>query len=378
MKKLSQWNRKYTELLKIYNKNNRKPINESLFINNEELYNWYICQQTYIKSNKLSLKNKQKILILNKESQNTDFILINTEDTINWNKYFNMILQFYIENKKLPKQSNEINELQLYLWLETQNKNLNELSENQIINLNLINSFDIKKYDWNMKYNQLLEFYNQYNRLPSRFNFINENEKQLYYWLENQKFKLNNSNYLNINQENKLKYILTISNSNFIFIKNIKQDNIDCIKDLTSWNDIYNILIKFYNKYKKLPSSISIINSNERLLFNWYLTQCYKYNYNKLPYNQYLKIKQFKELQNSNRNYKKSNNYVESDSWDENYNNLIKFKNKHKRLPSHRYSTINSEERTLINWYSNQILKLRKKELTPNQLFKLNKIYKKK
>lgn len=251
------------KLLKDYvNKHNR--LSSESNEDDKKLGNWCHNMRHYYKHNKLTERqiselNKVPYWYWKKEKSNFDDTLKLLKDYVN-------------ENHKIPSTDDKIkNYKMLGSWCANirQKYKLNKLTQNEIDKLNQITGWFWKKEDnFNEKVQQLKEYVNKYNKLPSSHE-KNDQHRVLGKWCQRQRY-----NYRKGNLSKKRIHNLESVSGWYWKIKNTSTKP-------KTFDERYNELKKFIDENKKLPNSRSE-DQNEKSLGKWIGHQKTAYSNGKL------------------------------------------------------------------------------------------------
>lgn len=128
----------------------------------------------------------------------------------------------------------------------------------------------------------------------------------------------------------------------------------------SKWNATYTELIKFVQKNKTTPSNRSK-DPQEKILSTWVNLQRKTYKENKLPKDRIKKIEQIPGW-----------HWSPFDKWGTNYEKLVDFVKKNKKLPIIRSNTL--EEKSLGIWISHQRAAFKKSKLSQKRIEKLKQV----
>ena len=216
------------------------------------------------------------------------------------------------------EKSKNKKERSLYYWSLKQKRSYskNKLSDLKIEKLESLQdkwkwkNQELDDDKWNEKYELLLEFVDEFKKLPKQ----NEEYRdvKICQWISNQCENYKHGR-ISIDKIEKL--------------ENIKYDDKKIWKWSTNndiWNDRYELLLEFIEKYKKLP-----VGKNEYKTIKiglWCQTQRCKYKKNELSEDR------IEKLENIKHNNKKIWVWV-IDQWEENFELLLEFIDEYERLP---------------------------------------------
>lgn len=308
---INTWEARYEELVAYFNENGHSNV-PSNYEENRQLATWVSSQRYLYKKGELS-KNKQELLAKVNFSYNP------IEDY--WNEMYCELVKYYKKNKhsNVPFRYEANN--QLGLWVSTQRKayKKNELSKEKQYLLSKVDfSYNPKEDSWNEMYYELVKYYKK--NKHSNVTIGYEKNKQLALWVRTQR-KVYKKNELSKEKQ----YLL----SKVDFSYNPNEDY---------WNTMYNYLVEYFkeNKHSNVPLSYE---KNKQLAL-WVSNQ------RKLLKNNKMSKEKRQLLSKVNFSYN-----PKEDSWNEMYNELVKYyrKNKHSNVPN-RYK----ENKALGFWVHRQ------------------------
>ena len=268
------WNITLEKVIKYINEHNKLPSINNTDKNIMSLKYWITAQKRNYKYHKEIMKND---MIYKKfgdflETYKEYFLL--RKDL--WNNKFVKLIEYIDKTKKLPLKDDEDKDVKkIGIWLSVQKKNYKIRKE--IMNDNIIyNKFKnfLEKYKeyflskdeiWNTKLEQVINYINDNNKLPSAADKDKE-IKNLGKWIQHQKENFNKHLHIMKYDDiiyNKFKKFLEVYNEYFLSREEI-------------WNNTFEQIIKFVNEYKKLPSNGSK-NKEIKILGSWISNQ--KKNY---------------------------------------------------------------------------------------------------
>jgi len=228
----NEWNINHKLLLEFYEINKRIPKIRETY-NGIFLGSWNNTQKRKYRLKKLS---KDKIDKLNSIAPDWNKF---KEDK--WDIYYKSLSEFYDINKRLPKQKEIYNGINLGYWIQNKRQRYDILSKDKIDKLNLITpdwAKDKNEETWYNNYELLLKFFDVNKRLP-RFYNTSGDELMIATWMNNQK---NRKNQLGEYRLNKLK-----------LIPGIISDGNSILED--KWEIKFQLLFNYYKINNKLPSS---------------------------------------------------------------------------------------------------------------------------
>jgi superfamily II DNA or RNA helicase len=178
------WNNTFNILKEYIEKNNKFPVQTTKY-KNTGIGSWINKQR--------SKKDKLNQLQINKlESLDGWYWKLDLDKQ--WNDNYNLIIEYINKYNKIPVRSTIYKNIKIGIWCELQrtNKNKGKLKKNRIDKLKLINkwvwSYDSKMI-WNDKYNLVVEYINQYNKLPVRSTVYKK--ENIGTWCNKQRVKYN-------------------------------------------------------------------------------------------------------------------------------------------------------------------------------------------
>lgn len=303
-----QWDQMYDKLNKYIKNNNKLPTRRD----DTSLGNWISNQRSSYKKEILSqyrIDKLEKINIWKWYSNAARYASF-------WDQTYNILLEYIKENSKLPsKKENKL----LGNWIANQRHLFRKdaLSQHRIDRLEEIDiwEWNLDIYTWDQNYNKLRQFIGENNKLPSK-----KDNKLLASWVINQR-KLHERGKLPQQQEEKLEEI-------DIWGWDIESYN---------WNWNFNEVLKFANKYKKIPKQRK---KNESKLGNWCSEQRLEYIHNNLS------IYQIDSLESIP--YWRWNSFT---YWKDNYDRLEYFVKRYKKAPL----SIKKYDQRVYTWINNQI-----------------------
>lgn len=239
-----------------------------------------------------------------------------------------MLKRFILENNKLPTLKDEYENNRIGIWCDIQRKKhkRKEIKNDRIERLEIIPEWKWAKENvvnerisWDDKLECLLKFIEKNNRLPQHRELLDTISIGRWCYLQKERYKngkLESDRYEKLNE-----------------IEIWKRELIKVMNDNLTMDDKYNILLKFINEFNRVPT----IKDNYDNINIGYWCGTQKKNYRTISKN---KIDALNKI--SGWKWPKSNvkNLL---SWQDNYENLIKFSEKNKRLPTNRekYDSIN-------------------------------------
>ena len=320
------WIMHFNEVVKFIDENKYKPSYNDENINIKKLGKW-IFDQNYYYNKKLHLMKNDEIYKLW-----TDFIETNKQYFMSneeiWNRNFILVQEYINKYNKRPTNNDDDDEQTKYLsiWISEQRKkykNHNKIMQNDLywnkwndfINLNK-NLFLTIEEKWYKKYDLVKEFIKINNNKPS-ISSDEINEKILANWIIDQKQNYKNKERL---MNNEIFY-----NEWTKFIELNEKLFLTCEE---RWNVNFNLLQKYIDENKKLPSSN---NSDVKIsnLGNWFLKQNndYKKETMKKNKNRYDK---WKKLIEQNKNLFLTKDEI----WEINLNLVQEFINENGKKPT--------------------------------------------
>ena len=256
----------------------------------------------------IHIKFSKKLINININDKDKENIceLYNTYPTKQWNKYYELVKEYYIENNSLDILYNYKKEdINLGKWLIYQRQLYKNklLSKEQINKLEKIGISWIPKDDtWNYNYELAKQYYKKFGdcNIPNTYKVNNTN---LGNWLSTQRKKYKN-NTLTQEQIDKLESI------------NISWEP---FKDI--WEHNYTLAKKYYSIHKNLIVSEEYIIDNLNLS-QWLTAQRKAYKNNKLTQEQINKLEAINICWDIDE-YKWNENYKLAKEYYETYNNLL-------------------------------------------------------
>ena len=229
----------------------------------------------------------------------------------------------------------------LYNWVKVQLKlyKNGKLSRERIIKLNNIgynfDNVECMRIKWEEMYKELINYKNEYGTLK-----VKTSNKQLYFWVQKQ-IKLYRSD--------------DLSNEKFDKLNNIGFD-FKSIKNSINWDDMYNELVEYKNKYKttRVDSKINI------KLHNWAHVQTKKYK------NCILSDDRIKKLNDIKFNF---HTYLSDDNWNIMYKQLLEYKHVNNTIKVNSY-----KNRKLYYWLRSQMKKYENNKLSKEEMLKLSNL----
>jgi len=313
--------------------------------------------------NKIAVKNMEYCEVIKDELQvkyNVDNVIGKMEcrmmDSVNlgWDIKKKYLFEYVDIYKTLPKPKIIYKNIKLYVWYHSQLSNIDndkhiiytELSKNELIKNSIDNYLNNKKnkLSFDDKLKLVDEFCKNENKIPSR-NIIYKDIK-IGKWLSKRRHKINSQDdelYKNLCINELIKKDL----DKFLIIHNVNLSKKILKKKLT-FDECVNLLIKFCEEFNKVPQTDTIYEDFK--LGKWYLGNKNKliknsdiYN-NKLSKNMHIKnnLEKYEKYKDTNKNNKKL-------SFDESFDNLIKYCEQTNALPIARSK--------LYNWYIIQRVK---------------------
>jgi len=227
----SVWNATCNLLKEFYIKNDRLPKSTDEY-QNVNIGKWLSTQKTAYKKGNLS---EERINLLNDITEEW-----NKDQNSVWNATCNLMKEFYIKNERLPKRTDEYQNVNIGKWLNWQKTAYKKgtLSEERINLLNDITEEWNKDQNsvWNATCNLLKEFYIENDRLPKRTDeYQNVNIGS---WLDKQKMAYKKGN---------------LSEERINLLNDITEEWSEIKKVKLDWNATCNLMKEFYIKNDRLP-----------------------------------------------------------------------------------------------------------------------------
>lgn len=275
------------------------------------------------------------------------------DNTINnWDERFTQVLEFKNINNKFPTHSEKNKgsfDYILAVWCQIQrtsfkNKVLTQKRINKLKNIGF--QFTPLKENWNNKCDEYIKYKTKHKKEPQakrNGEYTSTEERSLNKWINDQK-RFYKKNTLDDWKIKKLEEHI---------------DSWDNAKEI-KWNNFYNKFESIFKKYKRMPFD----NKAEGDVCNWIRLQRNKY------LNDKLEDEHIEKLNTVSSDWKKDKFEL---AWETNYNELKNFVDKHKRLPSDRNESVDSEKK-IYKWIIDQRLQLNRKskKLTQERTQKLN------
>ncbi len=267
------WNNKYNKLVKYIENNKKLPSISSNYKKIKQLGLWIGTQNQNYKKKRYIMKNVEIYNKWTKFKGTYKNLFLNYIEK--WNKKYNELVKYLKDNNKFPKISSEDEKIkQLSRWMSKQRSNykkvINTMKYEEIYdkwtklkenNKHLfLNNIDI----WNNKYDKLIKYAKDNNKLPSQSS-NNIEIKQLGGWVSDQKK----------NYKNKIKSMKNIVMYNK-WTKLKEKNKYLFLSDSEKWNNKYNELTKYIKNNNKMPSGTSE-DKKIRTLGRWVETQRQNY-----------------------------------------------------------------------------------------------------
>lgn len=275
-----------------------------------------------------------------------------------WNMAYAKVIEFYKLFNCFPrKRAESDNEKILGSWCAIQ-KTL--YKKNLLTNekIKLLDEIDFKwdefQEKWNKRFLELENFIKKNNFLPQNMRngkYTSKNEKGLRKWFNDQRFRKKENT---LEQWKIIKLDVLLNNLNF---------KVDLKDNDEVWEESYQKFMQFVKENKKLPTDVKK-DSNQRMVYIWYLKQREKFQNNELTKEQIQKLNICKFKWNQDKF---------SLRWDNNYKELVKLNKKYGGIPSN--SKIYTEN-NLIKWYKRFMKKYKeaKRKLTTNEIENFTKL----
>ncbi len=255
------WIENYNRLYEYVNLYNKLPHNRIKNDDSISLGAWCNSQRLMYRQNKL---NDYKIIKL----EEIDIWFWNHNKEEIWMNKYEQVKDCISKSNKLPDSQSS-----LYHWIIIQKNNKN-LSKKRTELLNKLNVFNMLFCDieWNNRYDELLKYVKDYNKIPSQVDKIN---KGLGGWCSSQILHKRKG---------------TLSEIKIKKLEEIKIWKWDPLNE--TWEENYNKLIDYIDIYDKIPSQVDKI---DKKLGQWASDQR-KYNKkNKLSEERYNKLNSIKK-----------------------------------------------------------------------------------
>jgi len=297
--KADQWEFKYQKLEKFIKDNKSYPCQSKSDKNQNTIANW--CNKQKADKKKGSLSNYQIKKLNNLPDWTWDkdgTFMVNYNRVVNYVKKYN----------KLPSHGNKNNDIQkIGKWCSMRRNEYkqNKLTDERIDMLENIDGWYWDKYTdmFNNNYTDLKNFVEINNRLPQA-NSKDDKEKSLYIWINKNRSKYKNKK-------------LTQNQFNMLINLGINFSNTRRAKKC-SWDERYSKYLNFCKTNNRHPK-INI--DSESVLYNWSNQQKSKYKNKKLSENEIEKLNNIDGW------------FFERDPFTKNAKELMKFAQKHKRMP---------------------------------------------
>lgn len=259
----SQWYEYYNLAVKYYKENGNLFIPlKYVTANNINLGYWIGTQRRRYKAKKIT---KERIDLLEKIG------MIWSQYDLQWYQYYDLLVNYYnaYGNSLVPLRYTTQNNEKLGSWVSHQRKDYksNKLSKEKIDLLEKIDMiWEPADYVWDKTYEIAKQYYEENNNLNIPNNFFYKNVS-LGSWIITQRNNYNQS-LLTDTQVEKL---------NKIGMEWISPRNEDY-----AWENNYNTVLEFYNKYKHLYVPTSYYSKDGTNIGRWFYEQKLKYKKKKL------------------------------------------------------------------------------------------------
>lgn len=265
-----------------------------------------------------------------------------------WEKNFDIYLKFFDEFGRFPKQSEEYDGNKIGIWCETQRKAFREnklLPEryNKLKDAEFFNYENRKEKNdatWEKKYKLLIKYLQEYNRYPK--NRETYQDEKIGIWCFCQKRALLEGSMC----EERYR----------------KLDNIgfwDNYGRAACWNNKYQLLCEYIHDICEIPNYSTVYKGVE--LGKWCQVQCKKQKRGKLSEERFEKLKELGFW----------NKKTSDDIWNEKYDLLSEFIDKHNRFP---YTDEVYKEFNIGPWVSTQRISKKEGNLSNERYQKLEKL----
>lgn len=348
--KYNIWNMVYNKFVEFVNENNKLPNKRSKDQIECALGRWVGTQ-----------KNEYKTLPNFPDNKKNKLEAINlwTWESHNekWMTNYDNLLKFMKTSNKLPSRSSSDNdEKALGEWRKRQRdaNRFKKLKQHKFDMLNVIPGWkwESDKYDWYIRYDELVKFYNDYNKNPSRIS-TDETEGQLAGWISTQRTLFTGKD------------------------KKMTQEKIDKLTSLKlwewakskeeRWDTNYNNLLKFVSDNGRMPKHKEKDTGfeEETRLAKWRDKQKEYKKTGKLNDNDLIlkleNIKGWTWIEPIDPNKKEN-------EWLDDYNKCMSFLIKNKRRHNKRYA----DEQKSGEWLGRQIKEKNKGILKSNKMALIN------
>jgi superfamily II DNA or RNA helicase len=342
------WNNNLEKVIQYIKENKKLPYDKEI----KSLGQWVSTQKRNYKKRVEIMKND---IIYNKFKDfletYSEYFISNTEV---WNYNLKLVIKYIEENNKMPSSKSKDKEINFMgCWINTQK--INYKTKKNIMKDDLIyNKFKdfLEEYKdyllsneeiWNNNLEKVIQYIKENNKLPSH----GSKNKEIQYlgsWLSSQKNNYKTKSQIMLYEEiyNKFKDFLETYKEYFISNEEV-------------WNNNLELVIKYINDNKKIPSSSSK-NKEIKTLGNWLSSQKTNYKIREqimkddLIYNEWTKfIDEYKEYLLSNE-----------ECWNNNLEKVIEYITKNNNIPYEKDK--NKEIKALGYWisYQKQNYKLKK------------------
>jgi DNA-binding MltR family transcriptional regulator len=293
------WDNNYNELKKFIEKNKKRPNSNSKNVAEKKLGIWLQNQNTNYLKEAQAMKEKEKRDLWDKFNEDYKEYILNKDEL--WYDTYDKLIQFFDSNKKRPsRQSKNLLEVKLEKWIGTQKynyaKKIKSMKDKTKCNLwdKLNDKYKEYLFDpdetWLFTYNKLIQFFKENETRPKN-NSNNEFEKELASWMAMQKKNYTKEIY---SMKDKTKRNLW---------EEINKEYGEYLLDREkTWNDTYNELIKYFDKYKKRPN-MHAKDKSEKKLASWLSAQKQNYIKNKESMKDDVKRNLWETLNNKYKEY---------------------------------------------------------------------------
>jgi hypothetical protein len=343
------WMEMYGKVVEFMEKYERKPCHYSENREEKKLGIWIRTQQRNYKDKKGNVyiikeyKNKWNEINIKYYE-----LLKSKKDT--WNDNYNIVIEFIKINKRRPQRRSKNNiEKKIGAWFEKQQTNyINNIKCMKDNKRKQLWKELIEKYNeyfrtddeiWNDNYIKTIKFIIENNSRPKRNIKVDTKESTLGKWIDRQQSLYNTNNMKDSEKQKKWKDL-------------IEKYHIYFRTDDEIWVDTYNEAIKFIIENNHIPSPIIGIEDEKRIGI-WINRQQSLYN---------TKNKCMKDSEKRKKWKYFIDNYlidkyrvcpkIDNETWNNNYNEAIKFIIANNKIPSRNTGT--EKEQYLGKWISNQ------------------------
>ena len=270
--KFYTWNEKLELVIDYVKEYNILPSQIDKYDEIKKLGKWISHQKINYKNNEWIMKKEWEKFMNDYEE------LFKTNEEL-WNENKNKVIDYIKENNKLPSYiSKDVEINRLGNWINTQKakyKNNKEIMKNEEIKkewerfINEYNKlFKTNEELWYENKNKVIDYFKEYNILPSTIDKDNE-IKKLGIWINNQKKNYKNNKEIMKNEEIRKEWEKVMNDYEELFKTN---------EEL--WNENKNKVIDYFKENNILPSSHSKYNEIKKLGI-WINNQKSNYKNNK-------------------------------------------------------------------------------------------------